>query len=292
MNKEVPTTPDFESIKQISPYGAEYWSARDLAPLLGYAEWRNFETAIKRAITAATQVGADISDHFVDTNKMIALGKGGQRSVKDYILSRLACYLIAQNGDPQKREIAAAQTYFAIATRQNEIAQLKTEQEERLRLRERVSENNKDLATAAHSAGVLPANFGQFQNAGYEGLYDGLDVAGIKARKGIAPKEEVLDRMGSSELAANDFRITQTRDKLRNEGILGQSNAIETHRQVGKEVRSAIERIGGTMPEELPAEPSIKPLLDEKKRRQKKSLPANSDKAIQDSLFDEPNGSE
>lgn len=292
MSEEIPTTPDFETIKQFSPYGAEYWSARDLAPLLGYQRWENFEVAIKRGITACQQVGQNDSDHFRGATKMVSVGSKAQREVKDYILSRFAAYLIAQNGDPRKPEIAAAQTYFAIATRENEIAQLKAAQEERLQLRERLSDSNKDLASAAHSAGVLPANFGQFQNAGYEGLYGGLDVAGIRAKKGIASKDDVLDRMGSSELAANDFRITQTRDKLRNERILGQSKAIETHREVGKTVRKAIEEIGGVMPEELPAEPSIKPLLDEKKRRQKKSLPANSDKAAQGNLFDEPTNGE
>lgn len=261
-------TPDFESIKQTSPYGAEYWSARDLAPLLGYASsWQNFETAIKRAKTACQQTGNPTKHHFNDTIKMINLGKGAQRKVKDYSLSRLACYLIAQNGDPRKPEIAAAQTYFAVATRENELQQLREEQQQRVELRERITENNKDLAAAAHNAGVLSRFFGLFQSAGYEGLYNGLSPEELKTRKGVPAKEDILDRMGSSELAANDFRVTQTRDKLRKEGIIGQTNAINTHREVGRTVRKAIEEIGGTMPEELPAEPSIRPLLTERQRR-------------------------
>lgn len=263
-------SPDFESIRKISPYEAEYWSARDLAPLLGYSNWQNFEVAIKRGKTACEQVGQIVADHFTDANKMIKAGKGAQRQVKDYSLSRFACYLIAQNGDPRKEEIAAAQAYFAVATRQNELHQLYEDQQKRLQLRERVSENNRKLAEAAQQAGVLSRSFGEFQNAGYRGLYGGLDVDGIKAQKGLAKNEEVLDRMGREELAANDFRITQTEGKLRNKRIVGQSRAIQTHHEVGRKVREAIEEIGGVMPENLPPEPSIKPLIDEKRRRRKK----------------------
>lgn len=265
---ENPNTPDFESIKQISPYGAEYWSARDLAPLLGYTQWRRFEEAIHRAMTACRQVGQTVDDHFAGAGKMVTLGSSAKREVKDYILSRFACYLIAQNGDPRKPEIAAAQVYFAISTRKNELAELKEAQEERIYLREQVSENNKALNEAARSAGVLPQSFGQFHDAGYQGLYGGLGVDAIKARKGIKDKEDLLDRMSREELGANLFRITQTEARLRDEQIIGQSKAIETHREVGQKVRKAIADIGGKMPEELPAEPSIKPLLYEKKRKQ------------------------
>jgi len=265
-----PKSPDFESIKQLNPYGAEYWSARQLAPLLGYSRWENFEVAVKRGRTACEQVGQVVSDHFRDATKMVPLGSGSTREVKDYLLSRFACYLIAQNGDPRKAEIAAAQAYFAVSTRQNELHQLYDEQQKRLQLRERVSENNKKLAEAAHDAGVLSRSFGEFQNAGYRGLYGGLDAEGIKARKGLEKKEEILDRMGRAELAANDFRITQTEAKLRNEQIVGQASAIATHHEVGRKVREAIEEIGGTMPEDLPAEPSIKPLLNERRRRSRK----------------------
>lgn len=288
--------PDFESIRKISPYEAEYWSARELAPLLGYTRWENFEVAIKRAKTACEQVGQIVADHFRDATKMIQAGKGAQREVKDYSLSRFACYLIAQNGDPRKEEIAAAQAYFAVSTRRNELHELYEDQQKRLQMRERVSENNRKLAEAAQQAGVLSRSFGEFQNAGYRGLYDGLDVDGIRAQKGLAPNEEVLDRMGREELAANDFRITQTEGKLRNERIIGQSRAIQTHHEVGRKVREAIEEIGGIMPEDLPPEPSIKPLIDEKRRRHKKlqagagnrgnSSETNPDMATQEELWD------
>src|SRR4051812_19734468 len=227
---------DFESIKHINPYGAEYWSARELAPLLGYSNWQNFEVAIKRGKTACEQVGEVLSDHFTDASKTIPTGKGARREVRDYFLSRFACYLIAQNGDPRKPEIAAAQAYFAVSTRQHELHQLYEEQQKRLQLRERVSENNRKLAEAAHDAGVLSRSFGEFQNAGYRGLYGGLDAEAIRIQKGLGPKEEILDRMGRAELAANDFRITQTEQKLRNERIVGQANAIATHHEVGQKV--------------------------------------------------------
>ncbi|MEI6043949.1 MAG: DNA damage-inducible protein D [Chloroflexota bacterium] len=267
------TPPDFDSVKQVSPYGAEYWSARDLSKLLGYTDWRNFEVAIKRASTSCEQVGQNVADHFVGATKPIKGGKGSVQNVKDFILSRLACYLVAQNGDPRKPEIAAAQNYFALATRKTELAELKEAQDERLYLREQVGESNKSLNEAARSAGVLPQSFGIFHDAGYRGLYGGLGVNEVKAQKGIPPKEDLLDRMGQAELAANYFRITQTQEKLRDEGIIGQTKAINTHREVGRKVRKAIEDIGGKMPETLPAEPSIKPLLEEKKKKRKKAIP-------------------
>jgi len=268
-------SPDFESIKQISPYQAEYWSARDLAPLLGYNKWQNFEVAIHRAMTSCQQVGQNVTDHFTGVSKMVRLGSDAEREVKDYLLSRFACYLIAQNGDPRKKEIAEAQAYFAISTRKQELAQLLENQEERLKLRERVTENNKALAQAASQAGVLSQNFGVFQNAGYKGLYGELGVADVKERKQITQREDLLDRMGRAELAANDFRITQTEERLRREGTIGQTNAMGVHHEVGKKVRNAIQDIGGTMPEDLAPEPSIKPILDAKNRKRKK-LPSKS----------------
>ncbi len=280
-------SPDFESIKQISPYGAEYWSARDLAPLLGYTKWQNFEVAIERATIACKQVGQVVSDHFTEASKAIIGGKGAKQTVKDYLLSRFACYSIAQNGDPRKKEIAAAQAYFIISTRENELAHLLAEQEKRLSLRERVSENNRKLAQAASEAGVFSPNFGLFQDAGYKGLYGGLGVADIKEHKQIDQREDLLDRMGRAELAANDFRITQTEEQLRRESAIGQAKAIQTHHEIGKTVRKAIEEIGGTMPEELEPEPSLKPLLDAKRRKQKKLPPPTSedDKNTQDTLW-------
>jgi DNA-damage-inducible protein D len=263
-------SPDFDSIKQISPYGADYWSARDLAPLLGYSKWQNFEVAIQRAMIACEQVGQIIPDHFTDASKVIIVGKGAKQTLKDYLLSRFACYSIAQNGDPRKKQIADAQAYFIISTRENELTHLLIEQEKRLHLRERVSENNKKLAEVASQAGVLSENFGIFQNAGYKGLYGGLGVVEIKKKKQVDQREELLDRMGRAELAANDFRITQTEERLQREGTSGQTEAIETHHKVGKKVRKAIEDIGGTMPENLAAEPSLKPLLDAKHRKRQR----------------------
>ncbi len=267
-------TPDFDSIKQMNPYGAEYWSARDLAPLLGYSQWRRFEDAIKRAKISCETNGDSTDDHFASAGKLIEAGKGAQREVKDYLLSRFACYSIAQNGDPRKPEIAAAQAYFIISTRENELAHLLAEQEKRLQLREQVSEHNKMLAQAASEAGVLSRSFGVFQNAGYKGLYGGLGVTDIKEHKRIGQREELLDRMGRAELAANDFRITQTEELLKKAEISEQTKAIEAHQEVGKKVRKAIADIGGTMPENLPAEPSLKPLLDAKRKQRHTKLPA------------------
>ncbi len=282
--------PDFESIKQISPYGAEFWSARDLSKLLGYTTWRHFEGAINRAKTSCAQTGQKVSDHFVGGVKKVTLGSGAEREVEDYFLSRYACYMIGQNGDPRKPEIAAAQNYFAVSTRENELKHLYEAQEKRLRLRERVNDGNKDLAQAAYGAGVLSKNFGVFQNAGYRGLYGELDLEGIKARKGIEHSEDLLDRIGLAELGANALRIGLTEEKLRKEGIIGQAKAIETHHTVGKIIRQAIADTGATMPEDLPAEPSIKPLLDEKKRKRKKALQSNkttaSDGSEQGKLFE------
>ena len=270
--------PDFEAIKRFSPYEAEYWSARELGKLLGYDSWRNFEAAIKRAMTSCQQTGQNVEEHFVKTNSLVDIGLGANRDLEDYLLSRYACYLIAQNGDPNKLEIALAQQYFIVSTRENELRQLKEEQEKRLQLRERLVEGNKRLAEAAHNAGVLSRNFGAFQNAGYRGLYNELNVEDIKNRKGIGQKEELLDRMGWSELAANDLRAALTEERLKKDGIVGQARASETHHEVGYKIRKAIADIGATMPEDLPAEPSIKPLLQESQRRKRKSLTAESKK--------------
>src|SRR5947207_2130650 len=275
-----PALQSFEGLKKINSHGAEYWSARELQTLLGYSKWQTFEAAVRRAIQSCEASGNLVENHFAGAGKMVTVGSGAQRETEDHHLSRFACYLIAQNGDPRKPEIAAAQAYFAVSTRQNEVHQLYEEQQKRLQLRERVSENNRKLAEAAHQAGVMSRSFGEFQNAGYKGLYGGLDVDGIRTRKGMEQKEEILDRMGRAELAANDFRITQTEQKLRNEGIVGQARAVATHHEVGKKVREAIEEIGGTMPEDLSPEPSIRPLLAER-RRQRKKLQAGTPKAIQ-----------
>ena len=263
--KELPSIGglSFEQLKQINDHGAGYWSARGLQPLLGYSQWRRFEDAIKRAQTSCEQSGNDPAYHFAGAGKMIELGKGGQREVEDYQLSRFACYLIAQNGDPRKPEIAQAQTYFAIQTRRQELSEQLAADVERLELRQQTSEEFKALSGAARQAGVQNRMFGIFHDAGYKGLYGGLGNDQIKTRKGVPAKQQLMDRMNATELAANQFRMTQTRDKLAREGIRDQQQAIRTHEQVGKEVRAAIERIGGERPENIPA---AEPIKDVEKR--------------------------
>jgi DNA-damage-inducible protein D len=249
---------NFEQLKLVNQHGAEYWSARDLQPLLGYSQWRSFEKAVAKAITSCQQSGNEPEHHFARARKVVALGSGSEREVADFHLSRFACYLVAQNGDPRKPEIALAQKYFAIQTRRQELSDARQRDMERLELRKQTTEEFKALSGAARDAGVQSTMFGVFHDAGYKGLYGGLGSDQIKARKRIAGSENLLDRMGTTELAANQFRMTQTREKLTKEGIRGQKRAIDTHQQVGKEVRDAIRRIGGTMPESLPPAEPIK----------------------------------
>jgi DNA-damage-inducible protein D len=248
----------FESIKKINAHGIEYWSARDLQSLLGYSQWRFFENAINKAIESCKQSGNDQKNHFAGARKLVEIGSNTQREVDDYHLSRFACYLIAQNGDPRKKEIAEAQKYFAIQTRKQELSEVMAADLERLMMRKQVSEEFKALSGAARDAGVQNKMFGIFHDAGYKGLYGGFGVDAIKAKKGIPPKENLMDRMGTTELAANQFRMTQTREKLKRENIKNQRDAIETHEMVGKEVRAAIAKIGGTPPEYLPPAEPIK----------------------------------
>lgn len=259
-DKQVPTIagPSFEDLKKTNAYEAEYWSARDLQSLLGYGQWRRFEDAIKRAITSCEQSGNNPDHHFAGAGKMVELGSGSVREVEDYRLSRFACYLIAQNGDPRKPEIAAAQKYFAVQARRQELTDQHAADRERLELRKQTSEEFKALSGAAQQAGVQSRMFGIFHDAGYKGLYGGLGGEDIKTRKGIPSKENLMDRMNATELAANQFRMTQTRDKLAREGIHDQQQAIRAHQEVGKEVRDAIQRIGGTPPERIPAAEHIK----------------------------------
>jgi DNA-damage-inducible protein D len=259
----------FEQLKSVNQHGAEYWSARDLQPLLGYNHWRNFEKAVAKAITSCEQSGNEPDHHFARARKPIVGGKGAVQEVIDFHLSRFACYLIAQNGDPRKPEIALAQKYFAIQTRRQELSDARQRDLERLELRKQTTEEFKALSGAARHAGVHSAMFGVFHDAGYKGLYGGLGSDQIKARKRIASGENLLDRMGTTELAANQFRMTQTREKLTKEGIRGERRAIDTHQQVGKEVRQAIQRIGGTMPESLSPAEDIKQV----QKRLKESTP-------------------
>ncbi len=248
----------FEDLKKVNEHGAEYWSARELQPLLGYTQWRRFEDAIKRATTSCNQSGNIPENHFAGAGKMVELGSTSLREVPDYNLSRFACYLIAQNGDPRKPEIANAQKYFAIQARRQEISDAIASDVERLELRKQTAEEFKALSGAARDAGVHDKMFGIFHDAGYKGMYGGLGRDAIKKHKGIPEKENLMDRMDTTELAANQFRMTQTRDKLARERVKDQQSAIKTHESVGKEVREAIKRIGGKPPEELPPAEHIK----------------------------------
>ena len=246
----------FEEIKHTNEDGVEYWYARELGPALEYAEWRNFSKVIDKAMLACKNSGLPLTDHFVEVNKMVELGSGSKRKLKDYMLSRYACYLVMQNGDPRKEVIAIGQTYFAIQTRRQEIADAFNQLDEdnkRLVIRGEVKSWNSMLADAAHRAGITEQiEYAEFQNAGYMGLYGGLKVADIHAKKGLSPNQKILDHMGSEELGANLFRITQTEAKMRRDEPQGLDAASGIHYTVGKEVRETIEKIGGTMPENLP----------------------------------------
>lgn len=246
----------FESIKHVNEYGEEYWYARELQKVLEYSEWRNFVTVIDKAKIACENSGIVVDDHFVDVNKMVNIGSGAAREIDDIILSRYACYLIVQNGDPRKEVIAVGQTYFAVKTRQQELIdnyEQLTEDQKRLAIRNEMTAHNKSLAEAAQQAGVVSSlDYAIFQNKGYQGLYGGLGAKEIHARKGLKKSQKILDHMGSTELAANLFRATQTDEKLRRENIKGKEAANTAHYEVGKKVRQTIKELGGTMPEDLP----------------------------------------
>jgi DNA-damage-inducible protein D len=245
----------FEDLKRTNEHGAEYWSARAIQALFGYNQWRRFEDAIRRAMTSCEQSGNECGHHFASAGKMVPIGSGTTRELADFHLSRFACYLIAQNGDPRKPEIALAQKYFAIQARRQELSDSQAQDVERLELRRQASEEFKALSGAAREAGVQNIMFGIFHDAGYKGLYDGRGNEAIKRRKGIPKNENLMDRMDNTELAANQFRMTQAREKLARDRVRNQQQAIRTHEQVGREVRAAIQRIGGTMPEDIkPAE--------------------------------------
>ena len=244
----------FENIKRIREDGSEFWSARELAPALEYNKWENFHKVIKRAMIACENSGHIIADDFPEVRKIVSAATS--KPVKDYELTRYACYLIVQNGDPRKEVIALGQTYFAIQTYRQEVADHFNELDEdrrRLVVRGDIKQWNQLLAETAYDAGVITnEEFAIFQNAGYMGLYGGLDVDDIHKRKGLEVGQKILDYMGSTELIANLFRISQTEEKLRKDEITGAKAATATHYKVGKEVRGAIEKIGGTMPEDLP----------------------------------------
>jgi len=274
-------SPDFDSIKQTGVYGEEYWFARDLLPLLGYKRWDTFKEAIEGA-KVALDTNQTQGNHISPIRKMVRIGSGAQREVDEYVLSRLGCYLIAQNGDPRKPEIAAAQNYFAVSTRQNEIHQLLKEQEERLETRLKVSDSYKALTEAAHNAGVQSESFGIFIDAGYVGLHRHT-LQELKERKGIPEKEDYLDRITREELSAIDFKNTQTEKKLARDQVSGLDEAAQTHYFVGDQVRKAIDAINGPMPEDLPSAPSIRKMIEERNRKKKRGLKAKDEG--QDKLF-------
>ncbi len=255
----------FEQIKKNDSNGNEYWLAREMARILEYSEYRHFKPVIEKAKEACKNSGQKIDDHLEDVLYMVHIGSGAERQIDDIKLSRYACYLIVQNASPEKEIVALGQTYFAVQTRIQEIQQtqqynqLDTEKEKRLFLRKEMASHNKQLADAAKDAGViLPIEYAIFQNHGYMGLYGGLDAKAIHKRKSLKKNENILDHMGSTELAANLFRATQTEEKLKREQIKGKQKANRTHCEVGKKVRKTIEELGGAMPENLPVADSIK----------------------------------
>ena len=265
MEKENQT---FESIKHIDEDGIEFWYARELQVVLDYKEWRKFEGVIKKAINACENSGISAFDHFVGADKMVKIGSGAYREQTDYKLTRYACYLIAQNGDSRKKVIALAQTYFAVQTRKQEITEkeygLLTEDEKRFYQRKLTRKGNYSLNQAAKNAGVK--NFDKFHNSGYKGLYNGETADDIAKRKGLRYREDILDNMGSEELAANLFRITQTESKLKRDNISTEKDANKTHYNIGKNIREVIAKNGGTMPEDLPTpKKSLKQLEKENK---------------------------
>lgn len=268
----------FDSIRQQDEEGNEFWLARPLAKVLDYSEYRHFLPVLERAKEACRNSGQSIEDHFEDILAMVEIGSGAKRELPDVMLSRYACYLVVQNGDPAKSVIANGQTYFAMQTRRQELAddekfaQL-SEDDQRLAIRNELATHNKHLAAAAKEAGVETSlDYAIFQDHGYKGLYGGLGAKAIHAHKGLKKSQKILDHMGSTELAANLFRATQTEEKLKRDQVQGKKQANQTHLEVGKKVRQTIDELGGTMPEALPTpESSIKQIESAKKKMEKKN---------------------
>ena len=260
----------FEDIKHIDEFENEYWCARELMIVLEYKKWERFNNVINAAKISCEQSNYLVSDHFLEVGKMIELAKGAKRKILDYQLSRYACYLIVQNADPRKKVVALGQTYFAVQTRKQELTEKEyselTEDEKRFYQRSLTKKGNYSLNQAAKNAGVK--NFDLFHNAGYKGLYNGETANDIAKRKKLRYREDILDNMGSEELAANLFRITQTEAKLKRDSIQGESNANIVHYNIGKNIREVIEKNGGTMPEKLPTpKKSLKELEKENKNK-------------------------
>ena len=244
----------FENIKHINKYGTEYWYARELQSVLGYKRWDRFCNVLDNAKNACENSKAVVSDHFIEANKIIELANGANRNIIDYELSRYACYLIVQNADPSKEIVALGQTYFAVQTRKQELTEKEyinlTEDEKRFYQRNLTRKGNYSLNQTAKNCGVK--NFDKFHNAGYRGLYNGETANDIAKRKKLRYREDILDNMGSEELAANLFRITQTESKLKKDNVYGEEEANQTHYNIGKNIREVIAKNGGTMPEKLP----------------------------------------
>jgi DNA-damage-inducible protein D len=252
----LPYVSPFEAIRKESEEGLEYWSARDLAKVLGYTQYNKFTNVIQKSETACANSGQKVRDHFTHVGEMIETGKSAKRKFETVFLSRYACYLIIQNSDPNKPIVALGQTYFAVQTRRQEVADelaLLSEDQLRLLRRSQMSIYNSQLAEGAQRAGVVTSiDFAIFQDHGYQGLYGGLSARDIHAHKDLKKSQEILDYMGSDELAANIFRASQTKQKLERDQVKGKEKANRTHHEVGKEVRNTIQRLGGTMPEDLP----------------------------------------
>src|ERR1017187_5800753 len=275
MSSQLPTpavSNTFERIKHVNAEGHESWSARDLARVLEYLNFRNFEPVIQKAKEACVQSGHTVADHFAEMRNMVSIGSGAQRELQDWKLSRYACYLVIQNADPSKPLVALGQTYFAVQTRRQELAddEALKEDKTRLLLRAEMKKHNKNLAGVARQSGVVqPLDYAIFMDHGYRGLYGGLGMRDIHERKRLKPKQQVLDYMGSTELAANLFRATQTEEKLRRENVRHKEHANRIHNEVGRKVRKTIHELGGTMPENLPVAESIKKVASREKKRLK-----------------------
>lgn len=270
----------FEDIKHYDENGEEFWYARELQKVLEYSQWRRFSETIERAKLACQNSGYNPANHFANVGKMVDIGSGAEREIDDVILSRYACYLIVMNGDPRKEIISLGQTYFAVKTRQQELIENYenlTEDQKRLSIRNEMIRHNKSLAEAAQMAGIADAkDYAIFQNKGYQGLYGGLGAKEIHQRKGLKKSQHILDHMGSTELAANLFRATQTDEKLRRENIQGKAAANQTHYEVGKKVRQTIAELGGTMPEDLPTpDKSIQQIEREQEKKKLKTNPGS-----------------
>jgi DNA-damage-inducible protein D len=269
-------TSPFDAIRQVNEHGNEYWSARELSKILTYDDYRNFQKVMSKAIKSCESAGEEASDHFVEITAMITVGKGARRSLKDYHLTRHACYLVVENADPEKPVVALGQAYFAYQTRRQELSDEEalaglTEDQQRLLIRGQLSLHNRQLAETAYDAGVITAtDFAIFQDFGYKGLYGGFSSQNIHHRKGLHKGQKILDHMGSTELAANLFRSTQAEEQIRLQGIQEKEQANIVHHKVGKKVRQTIQELGGTMPENLPTpKKSIQQLQREEQKRLK-----------------------